>query len=76
MIITCKPHGTNLTGASENINEPQKTLDIYQTLLPLWGGGVSGDETTLPRPHTGNESRVGEKGVVWFTRLAPPTFSM
>ena len=35
MIIT---HGTNLIGVSENTNEPQKAVDVYQTLLALWGG--------------------------------------
>ena len=40
MIITCKPHGANLIGASKFRNKPKKALDVYQTLLPLfWGGG-------------------------------------
>ena len=38
MIITCKPHGANLIGASKFRNEPKKALGVYQTLLPLWGG--------------------------------------
>ena len=38
MIITCKPHGMNLIGATEFRNKPQKALDVYQTLSLLEGG--------------------------------------
>ena len=31
MIITCKPHGVNLIGASVLINKPQKVLNVCQT---------------------------------------------
>ena len=38
MIITCKPHGVNLIGASVFINKPQKVLNVCQTLLLcVWG---------------------------------------
>ena len=46
MIITSKPHGTNLIGASEFRNKPKKALDVYQICRPfsLFEAG-SGDET-------------------------------
>ena len=42
MIVTCKPHGVNLIGATEfnqnwNVIKPQKVLDAYQTLSLLEG---------------------------------------
>ena len=32
---------------SENTNEPQKTLNVYQTLLPLWGGVWGRDYSSI-----------------------------
>ena len=37
MIITCKPNSVNLIGTSEFRSKPKKTLDVYQTPLPLLG---------------------------------------
>ena len=48
MIITCKPHGINLIGASIIRDKLQKVLNVYQTLYSFCHLGVgSGDEIKL-----------------------------